>query len=231
MGKLQYFAGCFSLMVAASCGALAQGNPAHLASVLEQMNAASTKFQSTEADFQWDFFERVTRSTSSQTGTIYFQRQKGQTTEMGAKMVTPDLKLLSYKDGQLQVFDPKANSLIRVAAHGNQGQYESFLTLGFGGSGRDLEKAWTIADQGSETIDGIATAKLDLVSKDQNVKNMFTHVTIWVDLSRGISLRQEFYTPSDDKRTALYKNIRYNGKVDKKPYEIKANSKTNVTTR
>lgn len=231
MKKLRSLAGCLSLMVVVSCSAFAQGKPSHLAGVLDQMNAASTKFQSTEADFQWDFFERVTRSTSTQTGTIYFQRQKAQTTEMGAKIVAPDLKLLSYKDAQVEVFDPKANTLIRIAAKSNQSQFESFLTLGFGGSGRDLEKAWTVTDAGSETIDGIATAKLDLVSKDQNVKNMFTHVVIWVDLSRGISLRQEFYTPSDDKRTNTFKNIRYNAKVDKKPYEIKPNSKTTVTVR
>jgi outer membrane lipoprotein-sorting protein len=208
---------------------MAQGDPKHLATVLDQMNAASVKFQAAEADLKWDFFERVTRSTSSQTGEIFFQRQKGATTEMGAKLDTPDLKFLSYKDAMLQVFDPRANSLIRIDTKKSGAQVESFLTLGFGGSGRELEKAWTITDQGMETIDGVSTAKLDLVSKDPNVRNMFTHVTIWVDLSRDVLLRQEGYTPSEDKRTAIYTHIRYNTKVDKKPYEIKANSKTSVT--
>jgi hypothetical protein len=209
---------------------VAQGSPAHLATVLSQMDTASAKFQSAEADFQWDFYERVTKSTSTQSGTDFFLRQKG-ATEMGVKMVAPDLKFLSYKDNVLQVFDPKPNTLLRISTTKNGAQVESFLTLGFGGSGRDLEKAWTIKDLGTETVDGVSCAKLDLVSKDPGVQNMFTHVVIWVDLSRDLSLRQEFFTPSEDKRTVLNKNIRYNAKVDKKGYEIKTNGKTAVTNR
>jgi outer membrane lipoprotein-sorting protein len=223
----------YSVMVLAATlatgSAVGQGK-SHLDTVLAQMDAASAKFQSAESDFQWDFFERVTRSTSSQTGTIFFERQKGGTA-MGAKIIKPDVRLLGYSGSLLQVFDPKANTLIRLAAKGNQGQYESFLTLGFGGSGSDLKKQWTIADQGMETIDGISCAKLDLVSTDQNVKTMFTHVTIWVDPARDISLKQEFYTPSEDKRTAFYKAIKLNAKVDKKQYTIKPDSKTQVTNR
>ena len=218
-------AGLVAVMVR---GGSAQG---HLDTVLAQMDAASAKFQSAEADFRWDLFERVTRSTSSQTGTNFFQREKGGGTEMGAKIVSPAVKLLSYKDGVLQVFDPAANTLIRMAAKGNQQQYEGFLTLGFGASGKDLAKAWTIADQGAETVGGVSTEKLGLMAKDVNVKAMFTHVIVWVDLARGIALKQEFYTPSEDKRTVFNTKIRYNVRVDKKGYEIKANGKTQVTTR
>lgn len=229
MTKLWYVVVVLTMMTGLGGGA--QVPAAHIAGVLTQMDAASAKFQSAEADFQWDFFERVTRSTSTQTGTIYFQRRKNASTEMGAKIVTPDLKLLSYKDNVLEVFDPKVNTLLKIDTKKNGAQVESFLTLGFGGSGRDLEKSWTIKDLGMETVDGLSAAKLDLVSKDENVRNMFTHVTIWVDLSRDVLLRQEGYTPSEDKRTAIFKNIKYNVKLDKKPYEIKPNSKTNVTAR
>ncbi len=63
---------------------------------------------------------------------------------------------------------------------------------------------------GTETMDGVSVAKLDLVPKEQKVLDMFTHVTIWVEPSRGISHKQIFYQPSGDLRTATYKNIRYN---------------------
>ncbi len=217
--------GLMALMVR---GGSAQGR---LDAVLSQMDAASARFQSAEAEFRWNFFERVTRSTSSQTGTNFFQREKGGGTEMGARIVSPGVKLLSYKDGVLQVFDPAANTVIRITAKGNQQQYEGFLTLGFGASGKDLSKNWTIADQGADTVDGVTTEKLDLVAKDPNVKAMFTHVVVWIDPQRGIALKQEFYTPSDDKRTVLNTKIRYNARVDKKAYEIKLNAKTQVTNR
>ena len=210
-------------------GGWAQGGT-HLDQVLAAMDASSAKFRSAEAEFQWDFFERVVKSTSSQTGTIYFERA-GRGTEMGAKIVQPAPKVLSYKGAMLQVFDPVADTLIRIAAKNNQGQYESFLTLGFGGSGSDLKKQWTVTDGSTETVDGVSCAKLDLVSMDPNVKAMFTHVTIWVDLTRDVLLKQMFFTPSDDVRTAYYRKIKYNAKVDASVYAIKTDKKTSVTNR
>jgi outer membrane lipoprotein-sorting protein len=219
----------FSAVVLASTTAFlhAQPKPGHLDEVLRQMDAASLKFQVAEADFRWDLYERVVKQTTTQTGTIYFKKQ-GTTTVMGAKIVSPSIKFLEYRDGRLRLFDPGTDHLTVVTSKGNQAQMESFLTLGFGGSGKDLAKAWTIADLGDEMIDGVQTAKLDLVPKDPAVRNNCIHMTIWVDPSRGISLKQSFYMPSEDYRTAVYTNIKYNQKVDEKQYQIKTDSKTTI---
>jgi outer membrane lipoprotein-sorting protein len=203
----------------------AQPKPGHLDEVLRQMDAASLKFQSTEADFRWDLYERVVKETTTQTGTIYFKKQ-GATTVMGAKLLTPSIKIIEFRNGTLRLFEPGINHLTTVDATKNKAQFESFLTVGFGGSGTDLAKAWKIMDLGDETVDGVQTAKLDLVPKDPAVRNNCTHMTIWVDPVRGIELKQSLYLPSDDYRTAVYTNIKYNQKVDEKPYQIKTDSKT-----
>jgi outer membrane lipoprotein-sorting protein len=203
----------------------AQPKPGHLDGVLRQMDEASLKFQSAEADFRWDLYERVVKQTTTQTGTIYFKKA-GTSTVMGAKIASPTTRFLEYRNGALRLFDPGTNHLTIITSKGNQAQMESFLTLGFGGSGTDLAKAWTISDLGDEVVDGVQTAKLDLVPKDPAVRNNCTHMTIWVDPLRGISLKQSFYMPSDDYRTAVYTNIKYNQKIDEKPYQINTNSKT-----
>jgi outer membrane lipoprotein-sorting protein len=64
-----------------------------------------------------------------------------------------------------------------------------------------------------ETIDGTSTAKLDLTPKQQSVANMFTHVTVWIDPTRSLSLKQVFYEPSGDNRTATYTGIKYNTRI------------------
>lgn len=214
--------------------AMAQVKPGRLDEVIRQLDASSAKFQSAEADFRWDLYERVVKQTSTQTGTIYFIR-KGSSTEMGAQIVPPGAKTLEFKDGKLRVFDPMSNHLIEIAAGKNSAQYESFLTLGFGGSGTALTKAWTITDLGTESMsDGAQTVsveKLDLVAKEQSVRNMFTHIVIWVDPLRDVSLKQQFFTPSEDVRTAVYTKIRYNTKVDTKPFAIKTDKQTTVDRR
>lgn len=205
----------------------ASAQNADVQKIVQQMDAAAAKFQSATADLRWDNYERVVRETTTQTGIIYFQK-KGNATDMGAVIQKPAKKVLAYSAGLLKMYEPNIDQLTLLSAGKNQSQYESFLTLGFGGSGTDLEKQWVITPQGTEAIDGIQTAKLDLVSKQESVKNMFTHVIIWIDLARGVSLKQQFFTPSNDQKISYYTNIKVNGKVDTKPFEIKTTSKTAV---
>jgi len=191
--------------------------------VLRQLDAASTRFQSAEANLKWDFYERVVRDTSSQTGSIYFLRT-GSGTEMGAIIATPAKKILHFQNGEGTLYDATSKQITKFGTSQDKARSESFLTLGFGGSGKDLERAWDIKLLGTEQVaDGassVLTDKLDLIAKDPSVRSLFTHITIWVDPSRGISLRQESTTPEGDKRTANYTQIRYNTKIDTKKYAL-----------
>jgi outer membrane lipoprotein-sorting protein len=198
-----------------------------LDAVLRQMDEASLKFQSAEANFRWDLYERVVKQTTTQTGTIYFKKQ-GTSTVMGAKIEQPSVKLIEFRNGILRLFEPGTNHVTTVDATKNKAELESFLTVGFGGSGKDLAKAWTISDLGDEVIDGVQTAKLDLVPKDPSVRKNCTHMTLWVDPVRGLELKQSLYMPSEDYRTAVYANFKYNQKVDEKPYQINIDKKTTI---
>ena len=213
-----------ALLLAAPLTLLAQVKPGALDEALRTLDASSARFKSAEADFQWDFYERVVKETTTQHGSIYFKKNGGKL-EMGSKINPPGAKFISYKDGKLAIFDPATKDLKVLTAGQNKAQYESFLTLGFGGSGSDLARAWTITDLGAEQMsDGSSTVlvtKLDLVSKDESVRNMFSHITIWVDLNRAISLKQQFFTPAGDFRTANYTNIRYNQPINTSPYQYK----------
>jgi outer membrane lipoprotein-sorting protein len=213
-----------------------QANSSQLTSVLKQMDAASQSFRNAHADFHCDYYERVVRDTTTQAGPIYFLRQ-GDTTQMGLVVIGPQSKpekVVQYKDGILQMFDPGVDQITVLHAGANQAQYEGYFTLGFGGSGSDLAHAWNITDLGPETLnDGgqqVKTAKLDLTSKDPSSKT-FTHITIWVDPTRALSLRQIFYMPNNDTRTCDYSNVKLNGKLDMKTFEIRKDAHTTVVNR
>lgn len=177
--------------------------------ILAQMDAASGKFQSTQADFKWDVLQSVVNEHDIQSGTIYFER-RGSTTAMAAYIKDPGAKTVFYNGSTLTLLQPDLKQETLFNASSN---YESFLTLGFGGSGKDLDANWTVTCQGMETIDGTQTAKLDLKPKQASVANMFSHVTVWIDPTRSLGLKQIFYEPSGDNRTATYTNIKYNAKI------------------
>ena len=236
-----------ALFITFSLTSFAQ-SPSSLDTVLHQLDEASKNFRSAQADFRWDVYERVVKETTSQCGVIYFAR-KSEATEMGAKVApsptqscygeasaTADgTRTLEYKAGALQMFEPKTDHLTILHAGNNQALYESFLTLGFGGSGKDLARAWAITDQGTEVLkDGsksVTTSKLDLVAKDPANRNTFSHVTIWVDPTQGVSLKQQFFTPAGDYRTTYFDHIRVNQKVNEAAFAIKTDKKTQIDRR
>jgi outer membrane lipoprotein-sorting protein len=210
-------------LVATLSGVANAQNSPQLTAILAKMDAASKTFKSAQADFQWDYYEKIVHDTSTQTGSIYFQRD-GASTDMGAVIVKPGAKVIEYKAGVVKMFDPGVNQVTIVHTAANQA--ESFLTLGFGGSGSDLAKVWNISDQGAETIDGVSTEKLDLVGKDETTKKNFTHITVWVDPSRAISLKQVFYQTGGNYRTTTYTHVKLNGVIDKGKFAMKTDKKT-----
>jgi outer membrane lipoprotein-sorting protein len=225
-----------------------QQKPSNLDTVLHQLDAASASFKSAQADMRRDGYAKVVKETTTQCGVIYFQR-KASGLEMGTKIApsptqscageaaatASGTRTVAYKAGELQIFEPATNHLTLFHAGNNQAQYESFLTLGFGGSGRDLAKTWEITDLGTEVLkDGaksIATAKLDLVAKDPANRNMFSHITIWVDPVQGVTYKQLFFTPSGDYYTTWFDHVRYNQKINESAFAIKTDKSTTVDRR
>jgi outer membrane lipoprotein-sorting protein len=208
---------CLGLVVSLPAGAQAPapGSSADLEKVLSQLNAAAAKFESAQADFTWDQFQAVVQDHDLQTGTIYYERKKGGSSTRVAAYLKQDNgqpapKTVVFDGGDANFYEPGIKQLTVIRAGANKSQWESFLTLGFGGSGTDLKVNWKVSLLGTENMDGVPVAKLDLVPVQQSVANMFTHVTIWIDPAKGLSHKQIFYQPSGDLRTATYTNIRYN---------------------
>ena len=219
----------------------AQTPSPQLAGVLAQMDASSRNFRSATAEFEWDIVEKVANitDTSKQQGSMFIAREKSGTAfgatvfdigEDGKKAGTP-ADIIAYNAGSLQVYKPaeKQEDLFKSGANGSG--LESYLSLGFGGSGYDLAQKWQITDGGPETLteDGhpVKTEKLVLVSKDPAVRNNIQQVALWIDPTRDISIKQVFEA-SDTQRTAYYRNVRLNETVNRDPFKIPSKGVTVV---
>jgi outer membrane lipoprotein-sorting protein len=224
----------FLLFFPAATPMILRAQSGDLQKVLSQMDAASQKFHSTSADFSQDQFTAVVQSHEIQKGTTAFRRT-GTETEMMIHITNegdqPVQRDLLYKNGELDYYQPAIKQETVFSAGANRQQYESFLTIGFGGSGKDLAGSWNVTLQGMETIDGVQTAKLDLVSKQTDVRNNFSHITVWIDPVRSISLKQVFYTPSGDMRTVTYSNIRYNTNIPSSAFTLQLAKGTEVVRK
>ena len=202
-----------------------QDNAAGLDRVLGQMYTAARSFRTTEASFVWDQYQKVIDETDTQKGKIYFRRQD-KDTQMAADISEPDKKYVLYTNAKIQVYQPKIDQVTEYTAGKNRADVESYLVLGFGGSGHELLAAYDVKYLGPETANGAQAAKLELVPKSARVRNIFARILLWIDPERGVSVQQQFFEPSGDYRLAKYSDIQINQKLPDNVFKLKTSGKT-----
>lgn len=230
---MKIWAGAAIAATALACASAAAAQIVTLQQVYAQMDASASKFQSVESDISVDRYVAIVQEHSTQSGS-YALRRAGGSLEMamhlGAGSDDPEQFIL-YKNGEAEVYQPAQKAETVVSAGANRGEFDSMLTTGFGASSKDLMTNWDVTFQGMEAVGGVQCAKLDLVPKQQNVKNNFSHVTVWVDPAQDISLKVVMFQPDGDTRTATYTNIRYNKPANEKTFTLKVPSGVQVTHR
>jgi len=218
--------------------ALAQkpADPAGLDAVLKTMDAAAASFRTTQAEFEWDTYQKVIDEIDEiQDGTIYYRRS-GKEIEMMAEVkkagatlakMKPEPKFVLFSGGKIRMYQPKLDQVTEYDLGKNSADFESYLVLGFGGSGQDLMKTFDVTYLGRETVNGVATAKLQLVPKSEKVRGTFKQIVLWIDLEKGISVQQQFFDPQGDYRLAKYSSPQVNGKkIPDEVFRLKTTGKT-----
>lgn len=195
--------------------------------VLRRLDEAAKNFRSTSADFEFDSVQTdPIYDKDVQKGAVYYERN-GKSFQMAAHIreingkSTP--KIYTYSNGVFRLFEP---GIDQVTTYSKLSKYESYLMLGFGASGKDLEKKWEIKFLGCETLDGVKTAKLELVARDPDVRKNLPKVTVWIDPERGVSLKQVFDEGPGQYRVSVYFNIKVNQSLPADAFTLKTGKKT-----
>ncbi len=204
-----------------------------LKATLARLDAAAAGFHSAIADFEFTSIQTdPVPDKDVQTGVVYYQRT-GSTFQMGLHIgevngeKVPRI-IVCCQGGNVRLFDEKMN---HVTVLNKIGQYQSWFMLGFGASGRELAEKFDITDDGPEMVDGKKTEKLEMIPRDPAVRRNVAKITLWMDLDRGVSLKQRFDEDPSHYRTCTYANFQMNKGVPKDAFTFKTNKQTTVSSQ
>jgi len=216
-----------------------------LQSVLQKMDSMATDFRTAQADFEWDNYQRVIDDVIDiQTGTIYYRRvnngieMKADIKKSGPTVASlkPDPKFVLISNGKARMYLPKPDTVTEYDLAKNHSDLESYMVLGFGGSGQDLQKAFDVTFGGTEKIKEastgteVTTARLELVPKSESVRKVYNKMILWIDPDRGISVQQQFFTPQNDYRLCKYSSIKLKEKIGDEVFKLKTTNKTQTVS-
>jgi outer membrane lipoprotein-sorting protein len=212
-------------------GAAQTGGNAGLEKVLNEMDAAAEHFTTAQANFEWTQYTKIVDDYDRQSGEIYFRRRPKQV-QMAADILNhngqTDKKYVLYTDSTIEIFQPKIDQITKYLVGKNKSEVESFMVLGFGGSGHDLLKSFDVKYLGAQKIDNVDTAELELTPKSASLRNNFNRILLWIDPVRGVSVQQQLFSGGGDYRLAKYSDIKLKERLPDDVFKIKKNAGTKV---
>lgn len=174
-----------------------------LMGVLRQLDTESKNFHSLSADVERTKVTVVVNDRSTETGTILVRGDK-----MLLEMKAPDARTILRTGDAVYIYTPGLKRVEEYSLGKNRAVADQFLKLGFGTSGKDLEKSYLVTLQGESTIDDRKTVELELTPKSSDVRNEFSKIQIWFDESTWLPVQQQLYeTGSGDYEIVHYSKI------------------------
>lgn len=192
--------------------------------VLRQLDRADKNFHSLSADVERTKVTVVVNDKSVETGSILVRGDK-----MLLEMKAPDARTILRTGDNLYIYTPGLKRVEEYNLAQHRSLVDQYLLLGFGTSGKDLQKAYLVTLLGERTLDGKKTAELELTPKSQEARNQISKIQIWLDQSTWLPVQQQFNeTGSGDYFIIRYSKVVANpdlGDANFKPHWPKGTEK------
>jgi outer membrane lipoprotein-sorting protein len=179
--------------------------------ILQRMNASAPSFQSMSADLQMITYTAVIDDRLTEEGSIKMQKKNAAVRAVvDFSQPQNSARDIGFFGKIVRVYYPNANYYQDYEIGKNGDVINQFLLLGFGSSGDDLAKSYTITQEGTEKVSGVTATKLLLVPKDPKMLEHLSKAELWISEGKSNPIQQQFYESSGNYRKVTYANVDIN---------------------
>jgi outer membrane lipoprotein-sorting protein len=180
-----------------------------LETILARMDAAAKTSVSFSANVRWLEYTKVLKSTDEQTGAMKLKKsKKGVVGRMDIE--TPAPYVWRFGGDTWEKYLPKANIVTQYKTSKLAKAADQYLLLAFGLSGAELKKSYAIKAGGEETVNGTRATRLELVPKDQQVKQRVALLELWIPVGQTYTIQQKASEPNGDYNLYIYSDAKLN---------------------
>jgi outer membrane lipoprotein-sorting protein len=184
-----------------------------LRDLLSRMDQAAAKFQAMSANVHYMVHTAVIDDNSEEAGVVRMKKVRaGEVQGIIEFTSDPDRRTVAFEQRKLQVFYPKINTvqIYDLGKHGEQ--LDQFLMIGFGISGTELAKSFSMRLLGTETMKDSPALKIELVPKDEEARKILKRAELWIAQppKQPYPLQEKLYEPSGNYRLVMYSDLNIN---------------------
>jgi len=177
------------------------------------MNEAAPAFRSLSADVQMITFTAIIDSKITEDGSLKIAKSKNGEVRavVDFSHVKDSAREIGLNGKTVRTYFPNAKCFQDYDLGKNGDLINQFLLLGFGASGDELSKSYTITSEGVEKISGLTATKMLLLPKDSKLKEKLARVELWIPEGQSNPIQQQFFEePSGNYRKMTYSKIQMN---------------------
>lgn len=206
--RLLAFAGMavFTLLVLLSMPARAAEA---LPDVLSRMDKSAAVFKGMTAQMKRLDHTAVINDTTEERGSVALRK-----TSKGVQgLVTstfPEPRTMAFAGSEFQFYLPKANTIQVYKVGGRRDQVDQFMVLGFGTSGKDLQKNYNVKLGGAETLNGVKATRIELVPKEPKTLELFQRLDLWIPEGGNHAIQQKVFLKGGDYKLITYGDVKIN---------------------
>ena len=133
----------------------------------------------------------------------------------------PNAHVVTLRERTVEVYVPKSNT-VQVYDVGKFGQqFDQFLLIGFGTSGKDLQKNYTIRLIANDAIGDRKTTHIELVPKTKEALNYFKTAEWWMAQDATYPVQAKIHRNSQDYILINYSDVKLNAPLTDNELEVK----------
>jgi len=189
-------------------GVTLAAQPPSLPQVLALLDQTGPAFRDMTATLVRTDYTPVLKETEVQRGVVRLKRTGPREIRMLVEFKEPDPQVIAFERNEAQKYYPKLQ-LVEIY---DLGKYRSlkdqFLLLGFGVTGKELQKNYEVKVAGAEQVAGQQTTRLELIPRSKDAQEVLKKAELWIT-SAGYPAQQRIYTTSVE-YTFTYSDVRLN---------------------
>lgn len=185
-----------------------------LSTILDRMNADAPSMHGMAADLQMVTYTAVIDDKTIDTGTIKIKKAKDKSiravVDFSGQKDPSQSREIGFFGKIVRIYYPNGHYYQDYDLGKNGDVLSQYLLLGFGTSGDDLARSYTITPEDTEQISGVDTTKLLLVPKDPKALEHLAKAEIWIPKGGANPIQQQFYEANGNYRKVMYTDIHIN---------------------
>lgn len=181
-----------------------------VSSILARMNSAAPQFRALTADVTMETYTKILDDTTTEHGKLQMQRTGNEVRAILDFSAESDPKKIAVSGQIVQIYYPNLKLVQEYNFGKKTDVLNQYLLLGFGSSGTELAKNYSITGSGTAEIAGVPTTEIVLIPKDKKMQQRLKEVDMWIPNDAAYPVQQKFIQSTGDFRQTTYTNVKLN---------------------